>query len=864
MTPSSDAPVPAGVATLFDQGRVANTAGRPTEAERLLRRALDALDGTAGAPSAPDESPFPSLGPDAACAQEAWVRVMLSLSTATVERQGPTAAMEMVGSALEVAEQVPAAQVSAALVALCRSQLGVLHARAGRPREALAELDVAAEAMDSLGPREQFPILLTRGYLRLDVPDADGAAADFAAAAELAAANGLVRQEFMARHNQGLAAFHSGDLPGALALMLAADRLPTDISRAPAWHGRGLVLLEAGLLVEAVELLERATTAALEDGQELQAGETLIDLAQGQLVLDDAAAALATADRAARTLSRVDAPAVRRRAALVRLTARLRSGGPPGRVASRGAALAEQFDDDGDHVAADLARLLAAEALTRRARHTEAVQLLARSADLARVGSLSTRMRTRTVLATAARADGDLVEARRHVRAALADLAEALGGSASLELRAVTVQHAQDLARLDVELAGRRPAARLAAVERWNEVASRTPAVRPPAEPELAQRVARLRHLGQELRDDPGRAGELRDRIRALERQVAAASWAAGAGRGARGRPVRVPLDRVREELADRDATAVCFVEQGGARLGAAVLTARRTRWVDLGPAQEVAELVHRLTADLGARARVATGPMVDVVQSSLASSARALDDRVLRPLGVEGRLVVVPVPALAAVAWGMLPSRTGRPTTVTPSLGSWVRGARQVTRPRATGLAGPGLPGAPEETGLVSSVWGVPAPDGLARSADLAASLTAHDLVHVAAHGSHRSDSPLFSSLWLEDGPMFLADLERVERTATHVVVSACEAGRAHARGGAATLGLASGLLSLGVSSVVASPCRVPDATAAAVMPRYHRALADGLEVDEALAAASVASDLPLTGAFVAWGSPWSVTARG
>src|SRR5690606_2313442 len=112
------------------------------------------------------------------------------------------------------------------------------------------------------------------------------------------------------------------------------------------------------------------------------------------------------------------------------------------------------------------------------------------------------------------------------------DLSAALGGSASLELRAVTVQQARDLARLDVELAGAGAGARLAAVERWNEVASRTPAVRPPADPELARRVARLRHLLQEVHDDPGRAGELREPIRALERQVAAASWATSGGAG--------------------------------------------------------------------------------------------------------------------------------------------------------------------------------------------------------------------------------------------------------------------------------------------------------------------------------------------
>jgi CHAT domain-containing protein len=319
-----------------------------------------------------------------------------------------------------------------------------------------------------------------------------------------------------------------------------------------------------------------------------------------------------------------------------------------------------------------------------------------------------------------------------------------------------------------------------------------------------------------------------------------------------------VPLGRVREELRVRSATTVCFVEQDD-RLCAAVMDPQRTHWVDLGPPDEVRELVHRLTADLEARARVSAGPMADVVQASLSASARALDERVLRPLRVDGRLVVVPVPSLAAVAWGMLPSRAGLPTTVAPSLGSWVRGARTIAGPRTASLAGPGLPGALEEAAAVARAWGGSAPHELARSADLAAALSASDLVHVAAHGSHRSDSPLFSSLWLEDGPVFLADLERVEGVASHVVVSACEAGRVQARGGAAALGLASGLLSLGVASVVASPCRVPDATAADLMPRYHRELARGLEVDEALAAASAASDLPLAGAFVAWGSACS-----
>ena len=71
MTPSSDAPVPPGVATLYAQARAANGAYRPADAERLLRRALRALE--TGRPVAGwgrEEEPFPSYAPGPAGALE--------------------------------------------------------------------------------------------------------------------------------------------------------------------------------------------------------------------------------------------------------------------------------------------------------------------------------------------------------------------------------------------------------------------------------------------------------------------------------------------------------------------------------------------------------------------------------------------------------------------------------------------------------------------------------------------------------------------------------------------------------------------------------------------------------------------------
>jgi CHAT domain-containing protein len=158
-----------------------------------------------------------------------------------------------------------------------------------------------------------------------------------------------------------------------------------------------------------------------------------------------------------------------------------------------------------------------------------------------------------------------------------------------------------------------------------------------------------------------------------------------------------------------------------------------------------------------------------------------------------------------------------------------------------------------------VAATWSVTPPAGPATADDLRSALGTHDVVHVAAHATHHVESPVFSSVWMADGPVFLCDLERTEIAASHVVISACEAGQSRRRGPSHHLGLATGLLTLGVGSVVASPCRVPDATAAEVMTGYHRLLAAGHEAAEALATASAAVDLPLAGAFVAWGGPWS-----
>jgi CHAT domain-containing protein len=133
---------------------------------------------------------------------------------------------------------------------------------------------------------------------------------------------------------------------------------------------------------------------------------------------------------------------------------------------------------------------------------------------------------------------------------------------------------------------------------------------------------------------------------------------------------------------------------------------------------------------------------------------------------------------------------------------------------------------------------------------------LATADLVHVAGHGLHQQESPLFSSLRLADGPLFAYELDADGRSAPCVVLSACEAGLATVRPGDEGLGLTNVLLHLGSRSVLAGVARVRDDVAARVMERVHVSMAGGTRSATALATALAAEDEPAP--FVAFGADW------
>ena len=96
----------------------------------------------------------------------------------------------------------------------------------------------------------------------------------------------------------------------------------------------------------------------------------------------------------------------------------------------------------------------------------------------------------------------------------------------------------------------------------------------------------------------------------------------------------------------------------------------------------------------------------------------------------------------------------------------------------RAVFAAGPYVARADEEIARGAEAWKTPirlhGDDAAVASVTDAAS--GADVLHVAAHGRHAADNPLFSGIELADGTLFGYDVELIPDVPSTVVLSACE----------------------------------------------------------------------------------------
>lgn len=720
-------------------------------------------------------------------------------------------------------------------VAILAGQLGALAEEAGRLAEAEQWLSRAIDALAD-DPVAQANARVNRSLVRMDhrrLADADD---DLRLAAQAFAAAGMPVAEAQANHNRGYVAMLSGDLVGALQAMVSAAGTAGDtpVGAAVVDLDRAEVLRDAGLTTEAEAILARVAVSFGDLDMPLDRARAELNLARSLLHHSPERAAEVAAAAADRFRA-LDNRAWLARADGIRIRALLSphaSAAPPSpeEVSDAVAALERhRFRNDA-------AALRLAGELSRAARGEPSVARI-RPAPTA---SIEVRLLAHEARAARARAAGRPALVRRHAASGLATLSHWQSSFGSLDLQTSVGMHGTRLIYTGLEAAVESgdPAVVFEWSERARHLSQQVVPLRPPPDPELAHQLAELRMIRAEDSTEEWlaqpRAAALRERAR--ERQWSATGAAATAN--------PVSLEELRAALP-ADTAHIAYVYSRTA-LVALVATADSAEVVPL-PGWEKDRALAGLRADLDMAASVRTGPMAAVVRRALDARLADLSRAILEaPLAraARRRLIITTPGVLSGVPWSMLPALAGHPFTLAVSASRWMRmRPGDDTRRRSAGFAvGPRVERGGEEAEVGASAWsGATVHQGADASVERVTQLASEvDVLHVAAHGRHAVDNPLFSGLELADGTLFGYDIDLIPDVPDTVVLSACEVGRSSVRWGEEAIGMTRIWLHAGTRAVVAAPVIVADDAACELLGAMHEGLAAGESPSEALARAA------------------------
>ena len=761
------------------------------------------------------------------------VRCLVTLALARSELDGVDAGLAALDGAAPLLAAVPPA-----VEGVWHCQRALMLLRAGRLQDAAPEFDRGAALAEG---RDLVLCHLNRGVLRLRMGQVAAAEDDCRAA--IAAAGDMEVEVAKAQGNLGYLAFLRGDVPEALRL---AQQARTVLGPLGPWldgisaKGLGEMLLAAGLLGES-EARYREAVAALKGGSHRQdRGEAQLGLAEIARLRGEWPLARSWARRAQHVFTGRGATgwALLAELELVRADCATR----PAQGAGAAGELADRLDQQGMREEAAVARLLRASALVRAGRADAAA--VPRGRWVPSGARVSTRMLAHETRAAHEAARRRTAAAQRTRLTGLRDLQDVQARFGSLDLLTSATRIGLTLATdgLGEALRRGRPDDVLLWSEQVRATGHRVRPVRPPRDDEVAELLARLRFLQaseQAERLATGRPDPAyREQVRALQEQVRERSWQTGGAGEVLG---PVGLAELQAALGTTTLLSLMTVRE---RVHALVVDARTCRLHDVASARQVREDVLRVRADLDLLAGHALPkPLRDNVAASLGSGLRRLSDLVPRDVAAgDGPVLVVPSGQSALVPWPMLAPLRNREVTVAPSATWWAAtAARPVRRDgRPVLVSGPDVPrGEPEVRAAAHGADAVVLTGAEATTAAALAAMDGASVLHVAAHGRHEPDNPLFSSLLLHDGWLFGHDLDQVRELPEHVVLSACETGMASIRPGDEALGMTSALLHGGTRAVVASVARVGDEVAEQVAVRHHEGLRAGLTPAAALTAA-------------------------
>jgi tetratricopeptide (TPR) repeat protein len=728
----------------------------------------------------------------------------------------------------------------------------VLHRRAsalwilGRHSAALEDFRRAVSALQrSHDAIWTARALNGRGLAYVDRGFPVRAISDFVAAGRLLAENGQEREVAVTVLNQGVATFHAGDLPGALALLdEAATRYrPLGVPTPALAFTRCDVLLAAGLARDALAEAD----AAVRDIERSRGRSTM----RAELLLMAASCALSAAQpdaaleraRAAHRLRRSQQSAWgQAHAKLVVIRAQFAAGQGSARLLATAADIAAQLE--ALHSAqATQAHLLAGRVALGLGRAADANRHLSAAARNRRRGSAMSRVTGWLAEALRAGAESDSRQLQLACRRGLEVLDEHRWTLGASELRAQATAQGAELAALAQRhvAAMHRPRLLLTWSERWRATALAVPAVRPPAGTGFDADLAALRqttsHLEEARRQGGPTASLERDMLR-LEKAVRAASLRT---KGA-GVPARRVID-IGELLDQLGAAQLVEIVDINGTLQVLLCGAGRVRQLTAGSSADAIRAADFARFALRRLAHARPSDDLDSAAAILAAAGPRLEAATLGPAAAllkDGPLVVVPPGRLNGIPWALLPALARRPFSVAPSAGAWLRAhaAKPPDRQHVVLASGPGLVTDGAEVPLAAELYeDVTVLSGAAATtAKVLEALDGAWLAHVAAHGTFRADSPMFSSLRLRDGPLTVYDFEQLQRAPYRLVLSSCDSGVLAPVGADELLGLVSSLLPLGTAGVIAGVVPLNDQAAVPLMVDLHRNLRAGQTLAEAL----------------------------
>ena len=659
------------------------------------------------------------------------------------------------------------------------------------------------------------------------------------------------------RRARGAAAFARGDLPAALRFLDdATDRVDElGVLEPELFVNKCSVLLAAGLYRDAVAESDAALNLIQRQGGSATArAELLYVAAQAALAageLDVAAHRAADAQRLFRQQRR---PGWAGRAELVMLQCRYGTGERTRALLSASARLARRMDETDPSRAGD-AHLMAGRTALACGRMRPAESQL-RAAARTRRRELHSRAVSWLARATLHQAQSQPAAMLAACDRGLELIDTYLRSLGATELRVEATSQGADLAAMALRHAAGRRNARQMLIwsERWRANALAVPPVHPPSDDVLAAELAALRNLVRRIgadsaiRSATSRLDGERRRLEAAVRKRILHTPGVSTDRPERFR-VRALLDRLGEqqliELTDVDG-----------RLLAVMAGAGRVTLHDAGDAAAAdRSLAHALFALR--RESTMRGPQrldLDGIGARLEADLLGSTVHLLDQHPPEAGVVLVPPGRLHAVPWSLLPSLRDRPVSVVPSAAAWLRACRDQPADelaadpiagRVVLVGGPDLSaGATEIEELAKQYPSAEVlSDGSATAERVLTAMDGATLVHIAAHGTFRADSPLFSALELDDGPLTVYDLERLRRAPHRIVMSSCNSAVGAPSGADELLGLVSALIAQGCAGVVASVVPVNDPATVPLMLALHRGLAAGQSPAHALVGARAAT---------------------